>query len=107
MLHRWTQILAAAYTLPQLLSMYCSEQMHDLLRLTPWRKKAPVTAGQVRLGLRLFFSHVRVRDWWDPRCRKFEHGSPPAKPRETVPLEKMAWKRQAKNNRAANPPPPS
>lgn len=106
-LHRWTQILSAAYTLPQLLSMYCSEQMHDLLQLTPWRKKAPVTAGQVRLGLRLIFSHVRVRDWWNPRCRKFEHGSPPAKPRETVPLEKMAWKRQANNNRAANPPPPS
>ena len=106
-LHRWTQILSAAYTLPQLLSMYCSEQMHDLLQLTPWRKKAPVTAGQVRLGLRLIFSHVRVRDWWDPRCRKFEHGSPPAKPSETVPSEKMAWKRQANNNRAANPPPPS
>ena len=93
-LHRWTQILSAAYTLPQLLSMYCSEQMHDLLQLTPWRKKAPVTAGQVRLGLRLFFSHVRARDWWNPRCRKFEHGSSPAKPGETVPSGKNAWKRQ-------------
>jgi hypothetical protein len=78
-LHRWTQILSAAYALPQLLAIYCGEQMEELMRLTPWRKKAPVTAGQVRLGLRLFFSTVRVRDWWNPTCRKFEPGSAPAK----------------------------
>jgi len=106
-LHRWTQILSAAYALPQLLAIYCGEQMEELMRLTPWRKKAPVTAGQVRLGLRLFFSTVRVRDWWNPTCRKFEPGSAPAKPGETVPSGKNARKRQSKNNRAANPPPPS
>jgi len=27
--------------LQQLLSMYCSEQMHGLLQLTPWREKSP------------------------------------------------------------------
>jgi hypothetical protein len=54
-LHRWTQILSAAYALPQPLATYCGEQMEELMRLTPWRKKATVTAGQVRLGLRLFF----------------------------------------------------
>lgn len=59
----WTQILSAAYALPQLLSMSCSEQIRSLHHLTPWRKKATVTAGQVRLGLRLFFGQVRVREW--------------------------------------------
>ncbi len=106
-LHRWTQMLSTAYALPQLLSMYCSEQMYGLLQLTPWRKKAPMTAGQVRLGLRMFFSHVRVRDWWNPTCRKFEPGSALGKPGERVPSGKYARRRQSKNNRAANPPPPS
>ncbi len=107
-LHRWTQILSAAYALPQLLSMYCAEQMHDLMRLTPWRKKAPVTAGQVRLGLRLVFSHVRVRDWWNPTCQKFEPDSAPAKSGKAAPSGKNnVCKRQSKNSRTVNPPPPS
>lgn len=106
-LHRWTQILSAAYALPQLLATYCGEQMEQLMRLTPWRKKATVTAGQVRLGLRLFFGNVRVRDWWNPTCRKFQPGSAPTKPGETVPSGKNARRRQSKNNREANSPPPS
>jgi len=106
-LHRWTQILSAAYALPQLLATYCGEQMEQLMRLTPWRKKATVTAGQVRLGLRLFFGNVRVRDWWNPTCRKFQPGSAPTKPGETGPSGKNARRRQSKNNREANSPPPS
>jgi len=106
-LHRWTQILSAAYALPQLLATYCGEQMEQLMRLTPWRKKATVTAGQVRLGLRLFFGNVRVRDWWNPTCRKFQPGSAPTKPGETVPSGKNARRRLSKNNREANSPPPS
>ncbi len=93
MLHRWPQILSTAYALPQLLSICCRHQMNDLLQLTPWRKKAPVTAGQVRLGLQLFFSHVLVRDWWNPTCRKFEPGSAPANPGKTDLSGKKAWKR--------------
>jgi len=56
-LHRWTRILSAAYALPQLQlpATYCGEQIEALMRLTPWRKKVHVTAGQVRLGLRFFF----------------------------------------------------
>lgn len=106
-LHRWTQILSAAYALPQLLATYCGEQMEQLMRLTPWRKKATVTAGQVRLGLRLFFGNVRVRDWWNPTCRKFQPGSAPTKPGETVPSGKNVRRRLSKNNREANSPPPS
>jgi hypothetical protein len=105
-LHRWTQILSTAYTLPQLLAIYCGQQMNELLQLTPWRKKAPVTAGQVRLGLRLFFGNVRGRDWWNPTCRKFEPDSAPANPGKIYPSGKNAWKRQSKNNRAASPSPP-
>ena len=106
-LHRWTQILSTAYALPQLLSIYCSDQMNDLLRLTPWRRKAPVTAGQVRLGLRLFFSNVRVRDWWNPTCRKFQPDFGTEKPGEAASPAKHRRTRQSKSKKAHHPPPPS
>ncbi|MGD9947136.1 MAG: hypothetical protein AB7U29_01505 [Desulfobulbus sp.] len=95
-LHRWPQILSAAYALPQLLSMYCSEQMHGLLQLTPWRKKAPMTAGQIRLGLRMFFSHVQVRNWWSPTCRKFEPSSALGKPDNTADSQKKCPETESK-----------
>ncbi len=40
--------------------------------MTPWRRKTPMTAGRVWLGLQMIFSNVRVRDWWNPKSRKFE-----------------------------------
>ncbi len=71
-LHRWTQILSIAYALPQLLATYCGDQVEHMLCLTPWRKKNQVTAGRVRLGLQTILGNVRVRDWWNPTCRKFQ-----------------------------------
>jgi hypothetical protein len=71
-LHRWTQILSVAYALPQLLATYGNQQFQDWLEVTPWRRKKPVTAGRIRLGLQMIFRNVRVRDWWDPKCRKFD-----------------------------------
>jgi len=59
--------------LPQLLATYCGEQVQPLLGLTPWRKKDQVTAGLVRLGLQLIFGNVRIRSWWNPKWRKFQH----------------------------------
>lgn len=71
-LHRWTQILSVAYALPQLLATYMPDQLSYLAELTPWRQKQPVTAGRVRMSLQSIFGNVRVRDWWNPKCRKFE-----------------------------------
>jgi len=71
-LHRWTQILSLAYALPQLLAMYCGDQVQSMMDLTPWRKKSQVTAGRVRMGLQNILSNVRIRDWWNPKCRKFQ-----------------------------------
>ena len=106
-LHRWTQILSAAYALPQLLATYCGEQMEELMRLTPWRKKTTVTAGQVRLGLRLFFGNVRVRDWWNPKCRKFQSDYSPPTQGETASASQQAQPQRSKNKKATHPPPPS
>ena len=71
-LHRWTQILSVAYALPQLLATYRTDQWQCLAKLTPWRMKRPVTAGRVRMMLQMILGNVRVRDWWNPKCHKFE-----------------------------------
>lgn len=62
-LHRWTQILSLAYALPQLLAMYCGDQVKNMMGLTPWRKESQVTAGRVRLVLQNILGNVRVREW--------------------------------------------
>lgn len=71
-LHRWVQILSVAYALPQLLSVYCQETMDSFRMITPWRKNINMTAGQVRLGLKIILRNVRVRDWWCPKLQKFQ-----------------------------------
>jgi hypothetical protein len=76
-LHRWTHILSIGYALPQLLALIGGAQINKLSYLTPWRSNKSITAGQVRLWLKMILGHVRIRDWWNPKSRKFE---PPCKP---------------------------
>ena len=77
-LHRWTQILSIGYALPQLLALIGGSQINKLSGLTPWRTNKSITAGQVRLWLKMILGHVKIRDWWNPKSRKFE---PPNQPR--------------------------
>jgi hypothetical protein len=71
-LHRWTQILSIGYALPQLLALIGGSQINKLSYLTPWRTNKSITAGQVRLWLKMILRNVRVRDWWNPKSKKFE-----------------------------------
>jgi hypothetical protein len=107
-LHRWTQILSVAFALPQLLAIYCKDQVENLLVLTPWRKKKQVTAGRVRLELEMILGNVRVRSWWNPTCRKFN----PSTSEEIAPNQANRRNHQgymmSKNKMAdADPPPPT
>ena len=106
-LHRWTQILSVSYALPQLIATYCGDQVEDFMQLTPWRKEKQVTAGRVRLGLQMILGNVRIRDCWNPTCRKFQ---PPFQ-NESSPNEACTpqWQEyvMSKNNIAENSPPPS
>lgn len=79
-LHRWTQILAIGFALPQLLTIVGGEQIEVMTGLTPWRGARSLTAGRIRLGLLRIFGHVRVRDWWNPKSRKFEPPKQPESP---------------------------
>jgi len=99
-LNRWTQILSVSYALPRLLATFCVDQVESLMQLTPWRKKSQITAGRVRLGLNTILGNVRVRAWWNPKCRKFQppiQAQPP--PTHYCPL--------ALGSTVINCPPPS
>ncbi len=71
-LHRWVHITMIGYGLLQMLSCIGSEQVSALCEHSPWRVESPVTAGQVRKGLVRVFTHVNVRAWWSPTCRKYQ-----------------------------------
>jgi hypothetical protein len=70
-LHRWTQILATSYALPQLLALQNGRDVTALADTSPWRSRQPVTAGRVRQGLQRIFRHVDIRSLWDPKTGKF------------------------------------
>lgn len=70
-LHRWIQLLSLGYAIPQLLALQKGPQVDSLANFAPWRAGQPVTAGRVRLGLKIILGHFRLRDWWNPKSRKF------------------------------------
>jgi len=70
-LHRWTQILATSYALPQLLVFQGGHEVKELAAFSPWRLKQPITAGRVRQGLAKIFGYVDIRDLWNPKSGKF------------------------------------
>ena len=71
-LHRWIEILSVAYAIPQLLALQRDPEVYFLANFAPWRAKQPITAGRVRLGLKIILEHFRVRTWWNPKSRKFK-----------------------------------
>ena len=70
-LNRWVHLTMVGYGLVQLLSCINSPGVDELCLHSPWRKAGIKTAGNIRKGLVKLFMHVRVRDWWDPKCKKF------------------------------------
>ena len=78
-LHRWTQILATSYALPQLLALQGGHDIKALASLAPWRRKQPITAGRVRQGLQKILRHVDIRSLWNPKTGKFSPQNNPKK----------------------------
>lgn len=105
-LHRWTQILSVAYALPQLLATYGEQHIERWFDATPWRRKKPMTAGRIRLGLQMIFANVRVRDWWNPTCRKFKPPDLVDNSTDHGEYAKFKQNVMSKNNiNTKNPPP--
>lgn len=70
-LHRWVHLTQVAYGLIQLLSVINPPTVMNLCCHSPWRKKTVQTAGHIRKGLAAILRHVNVREWWNPKCKKF------------------------------------
>lgn len=70
-LHRWIQLLSPGFPITQLLALQRGPQVDFLANFAPWIAGQPVTAGRVRLGLKIILGHFRIRDWWNPKSRKF------------------------------------
>jgi hypothetical protein len=93
--------------LPQLLATYCADQVQNLIQLTPWRKQNQITSGRVRLGLQNILSNVRIRDWWSPKCRKFQPPINPQTPQnEQVEAECQLYFLSKSKLTKSSPPPP-
>lgn len=71
-LHRWVHINMVSFGLLQLLSCFNHEAVQLLCNHSPWRKDNPITPGQIRKGLLPILMHVKVRDWWNATCKKFQ-----------------------------------
>ena len=71
-LHRWVHLTMAGYGLVQLLGYLNTSTVQALCQHSPWRRETPTTAGQIRKGLLMIFRHVKVRAWWNGKCKKFE-----------------------------------
>jgi hypothetical protein len=89
-LHRWAQIIATAYALPQLLAMQDHKQLHELANLAPWRKNHPLTAGRLRLGLQRIFAQVDIRSLWNPKSGKFGPTKGTVRDKQPPEVEKAA-----------------
>jgi len=71
-LHRWTQIISCGYAIPQLMAFMDSIDTQQFGVLSPWRRKHPITAGRIRMGLCMILKHVNIRAFWNSKSRKFE-----------------------------------
>jgi hypothetical protein len=71
-LHRWVHLTQIAYALVELLSVINPPTLAGLCQHSPWRKGSPQTAGQIRKGLAMILRQVRVRQWWNRKCKKFQ-----------------------------------
>lgn len=70
-LHRWIHITMLGFGLIQLMSCLPEATLENINNHSPWRNNHGITAGRIRTGLSFEFRHVRIRDWWDRKCKKF------------------------------------
>lgn len=70
---RWIAISSVGYTLTRLLALTREPHLLEaVLGLMPWRKEQAITAGQVQKVLQRIFYQVKVRGFWDKKCKIFK-----------------------------------
>jgi hypothetical protein len=69
-LHRWVSIICMSYAINRLLSLIA--QAKNLKYISPfvqWRQGHVMTAGLIRMGLKIFFRHFGYSQLWDPKSK--------------------------------------
>jgi hypothetical protein len=70
-LHRWVSMICVSYAVSRLLSLLApSISFQNIVPLIQWRKKSILTAGLIRMGLKVFFRHFSFLKLWDPKSKK-------------------------------------
>lgn len=89
-LHRWVQILSAAFAITQMMAVHEPAIARQLAVIAPWRKERHPTAGMVKRGLANLFRHVSIAGLWDRKRRKFEPAEDTRQPANSVKIAKAA-----------------
>ena len=75
---RWVTILAAGYTLNQIMAYSDQILIGDLARPAPWRRKGEITAGIIRAGLDRLLRQVGVIGLVTMKPQQIDPANPPA-----------------------------
>jgi len=70
-LHRWVSIICLSYAINRLLSLIA--QSKNFKKISPfiqWRQNCIMTAGLIRMGLKILFRHFSFFELWDPKSKK-------------------------------------
>jgi len=70
-LHRWASIICLSYAINRLLSLIAqSKNFKKIIPFVQWRQNSVMTAGLIRMGLRIFFRHFGFYELWDAKSKK-------------------------------------
>jgi hypothetical protein len=70
-LHRWVSIICLSYAINRLLSLIAqSKNFTTISPFIQWRQGNVITAGLIRLGLKILFRHFSFSELWDPKSKK-------------------------------------
>jgi hypothetical protein len=70
-LHRWVSMICLSYAINRLLSLLSQSKNFD--KISPfiqWRQNSVMTAGLIRMGLKILFRHFSFFELWNPKSKK-------------------------------------
>jgi hypothetical protein len=86
-LHRWVSIICLSYAINRLLSLIA--QSKNFKKITPfvqWRQNCVMTAGLIRMGLKILFRHFGFFELWDTKSKKLILPFPTENPKKLSKL---------------------
>lgn len=70
-LHRWVSVICLSYAINRLLSLIAqSKNFRKISPFIQWRQNSVMTAGLIRMGLKILFRHFGFFELWDPKSQK-------------------------------------